>query len=389
MDVGATDRTGASSGASEGGFLEWKDRFTDRARRAGIGEAAFDRAFLDVRPSEEVVRLDSRQPEFTLFPGEYLDALVTPERAERGRKLGRKLRPVLAAIERRFGVEADVLLSIWGIESSFGAETGSFNVVAALATLAWRGRRRQFAEEQLLKALEIIEQGELPPSCMRGSWAGAMGQVQFIPSSFLEYAVDFDCDGRRDIWNPESPADALASAANYLLGHGWQRGRPWGVEVLLPDAFDYLNADLQVRKPAGAWLGLGVAPATVRELPDHCDTSVFLPAGCRGPAFLVTCNFRAILAYNRALNYALAVGHLADRISGRGGIRAAWPRNARALAGTEVSELQQRLIEQGFDAGAVDGLEGPDTRAAVRAYQAFLGLTPDGFASPALLERLR
>jgi len=294
----------------------------------------------------------------------------------------------LDAIERTYGVQGEVVLAIWGMESNYGGFRGDIPVVESLATLAYDGRRRSFAEEQLIAALRILQAGDVAPTAMRGSWAGAMGHTQFIPTSYLSYAVDFTGDGRRDVWG-DDPTDALASAANYLARAGWQAGRPWGVEVRLPQGFNFASADQSNRRPVTYWRGLGVTGIDGTALPDHGPAAIIAPAGARGPAFAVYQNFFVIKRYNNATSYAIGVGHLGDRIAGGGGFAQAWPRGERELSRTEKMELQERLTAYGYATGEVDGVIGPDTIQAIRAYQSSQGLTPDGFASAELLARLR
>lgn len=369
-------------------FLAWRDDFRSRARAQGIRSEVFDAAFRGVGSNAEVLRLDGRQAEFTKPLWEYLDSAASPDRISTGRQKRGELGPTIAAIEESFGVDGEAVLAIWGMESNFGGFRGDIPVIESLATLAYQGRRRSFAEEQLVAALRILQAGDASPSDMRGSWAGAMGHTQFIPTSYLSYAVDFTGDGRRDVWSAD-PTDALASAANYLARSGWQLGRPWGVEVALPQGFDYTQADQGNRQSAATWRARGVARIDGGPLPDHGSAAIIAPAGARGPAFAVYQNFYVIKRYNNATSYAIGVGHLADRIAGGGQFRAAWPRGERGLSRSETIELQERLTARGFATDGTDGVIGPNTIAAIRRFQATQGLTPDGFASAGLLQRLR
>jgi membrane-bound lytic murein transglycosylase B len=378
----------AAQGLAPASFPGWREDFRARALRAGIEPAVFDAAFAGVSPNPEVVRLDGRQAEFTKPIWEYLDGAASADRIATGRTKRTSLAPTLAAIETRFGVDAAVLLAIWGMETNFGSYTGDMPVIASLATLAYQGRRRDWAEEQLVAALRILQSGDATPAQLRGSWAGAMGHTQFMPTSFLVHAVDFTGDGRRDIWGAD-PTDALASAANYLRAYGWQLGRPWGVEVRLPAGFDFATADQGNRQPAGYWRARGVVTADGAPLPDHGTAAILAPAGSRGPAFAIYNNFFVIKSYNNATSYALGVGHLGDRIAGAGPIRAAWPRGERELSRTEKIEMQERLTARGFDTDGTDGVIGPNTIAAIRRYQQSRGMTPDGFATASLLDTLR
>jgi lytic murein transglycosylase len=261
-------------------------------------------------------------------------------------------------------------------------------VIRSLSTLAFEGRRGQFFEEQLIAALKILQNGDTKPRNMTGSWAGAMGHTQFIPTSYLEYAVDFTGDGRRDIWSND-PTDALASTAAYLAKFGWSKGQPWGVEVSLPAGFDYRLAKRSITKSAADWARLGVVGMDGRPISDHGAGSILLPAGGNGAAFMIFDNFGVIERYNTADAYVIGVGHLSDRIKGGPAIYAAWPREDRALTLKERKEMQERLTSKGFDTKGIDGKIGPLTIEAVRAYQVAAGLLPDGYASLKLLERLR
>jgi membrane-bound lytic murein transglycosylase B len=369
-------------------FAAWRDSFRARALGAGIRPATFDAAFRGVEPNPRVIELDGRQAEFVRPIWEYLDSAVSAERVRTGRREAEARAVRLAQIEARYGVDAAALLAIWGMETNFGSFRGDMPVIQSLATLAWQGRRRAWAEDELIAALRILQAGDASPAEMRGSWAGAMGHTQFMPTSFLAHAVDFTGDGRRNIWGSD-PTDALASAANYLRAHGWQRGAPWGIEVALPQGFNFAEADQGNRQPVGHWRARGVRTIDGASLPDHGPAAIIAPAGARGPAFAVYNNFYVIRRYNNATSYAIAVGHLADRIAGRGGFVSAWPRDERALSRAEAIELQERLTARGFDTGGADGIIGANTIAAIRAFQEAEGLTPDGFATASLLQRLR
>ncbi len=369
-------------------FADWKVQFRPRAQAAGIRPEVFDAAFAGVGVSAEVVRLDGRQAEFSKPIWEYLDGAASADRIATGRARAAQLGQTMDAIEARFGVDQEVVLAIWGMESNYGSYRGSMPVIGSLATLAYDGRRRDFAEAQLIAALRILQAGDATPGQMVGSWAGAMGHTQFMPTSYLEHAVDFTGDGRRDVWSAD-PTDALASAANYLRANGWTRGQPWGVEVRLPEGFNYGSADQSNRRPVADWRARGVTLRDGAPLPDHGVAAILAPAGARGPAFAIFDNFFVIKTYNNATSYAMGVGHLGDRIAGRGPIAGDWPRGERELSRTEKIEMQERLIARGFDTGATDGVIGPNTIAAVRAYQTSQGMIPDGFATAALLADLR
>ncbi|MCF8990156.1 lytic murein transglycosylase, partial [Pseudomonas carnis] len=322
---------------------------------------------------------------------EYLDGALSPVRVRNGQALLVKYADILQSIEQRYGVDRQALVSVWGMESNFGAFQGNNSVIRSLATLAYEGRRPAFAQAQLLAALQIIQHGDIQADQMKGSWAGAMGQTQFIPTTYNTHAVDFDGDGRRDIWN--SPSDALASTAHYLQSSGWQKGQPWGVEVQpLPSGFDYSLADGGVRKTVAQWLQLGIQLPPGVSLPanvDQLSAALLLPAGYRGPAFLVLDNFRPILKYNNSSSYALAVGLLSERFGGGGVIRGSWPKDERPLSRSQRIDLQTALSAKGYDAGNADGIIGANTRKAIRAAQQALGWPADGYPTVKLLESLQ
>ncbi|AQZ94911.1 lytic murein transglycosylase [Halopseudomonas phragmitis] len=371
-------------------FAHWLGELRQDALQAGIRADLFDRVTTGLQPDPGVLRADQSQPEFTRPVWEYLDGAVSPQRVASGKRLLLQQHDTLNAIEQRYGVDRHILVAIWGLESNYGNNMGDRQVVRSLATLAYEGRRPVFARTQLLAALEILQRGDITPERMLGSWAGAMGQTQFIPTTYNSYAVDFDGNGKRDIWN--SSADALASAANYLNASGWQSGQPWGLEVTLPNDFDYALADMNVRKPLSDWSTLGVRDGNGRALranPGEHSASLLLPAGHRGPAFLVMNNFRSILRYNNSTSYALAIGLLSERFQNAGQINGNWPTDDRPLSRSERLELQERLSAGGFEPGGVDGIIGANTRQAIRRFQQTLEWPADGYPSPALLEKLR
>ncbi|MBK5947122.1 murein transglycosylase [Rhodobacter veldkampii DSM 11550] len=366
----------------------WITGFRPRALTAGITPTTFDRAMTGIRYNPKVIERDRNQSEFTKAIWEYLDTAVSDTRIDNGRRALAEHGAVLRQIEARYGVEKEVVAAVWGMESSYGSFRGKTQVLPALATLAHDGRRGAFFEQQLIAALKIVQAGDVAPEAMTGSWAGAMGHTQFIPTSYLSFAVDFTGDGRRDIWS-DNPADALASTAAYLARSGWVKGQPWGVEVQLPQGFDFTEAGKKVKKSAADWAALGVRGVDGGRVPDHGTASILLPAGARGPAFMIFGNFTAISRYNSADSYVIGVGHLSDRLAGRGPIRSPWPRGDRALNLAERQELQQRLTGAGFDTQGTDGKIGPNTVAAIEAFQRARGLTADGYPSAALLAMLR
>jgi membrane-bound lytic murein transglycosylase B len=374
--------------ATEAGFQSWIAAFKSRAAARGISETVLDRAFRGVTYNAYVVEKDRNQGEFTKTIWDYLDKAVSDERVANGRKALRQHRRLLDRIEATYGVDREIVVAVWGLESAYGAVMGDIPLIEALATLAYDTRRSGFFESQLIAALQIIQQGNVTPERMTGSWAGAMGHTQFIPTSYLAYAVDFTGDGKRDIWS-DNPADALASTAAYLARSGWSKGRPWGVEVRLPSGFDVSLTGERVKKSPAEWAALGIRDTDGRAVPNHGNASILLPAGARGAAFMIFPNFNVIERYNAADAYVIGIGHLADRIKGGRPIQASWPREDRALTLPERVELQERLTAAGFDTGGADGKIGPRTLAAVRGFQRSIGMIPDGYASLDLLKRLR
>ena len=367
-------------------FEAWRDAFRPKALAAGVQAELFDRAFAGVSPDLSVVKADRSQPEFTRPVWEYLDGAISATRVRRGQALLAQHSGTLTAIEQRYGVDRNVLVAIWGMESSFGQFTGDKSVIRSLATLAYEGRRPQFAEDQLLAALLILQHGDIAPAGMLGSWAGAMGQTQFIPTTFNSHAVDFDGDGRRDIWN--SSTDALASAAHYLKASGWKIGEPWGYQVALPTGFDYALADSEVRKTVTEWTEQGLKVPAVAVRADE-QAYLLLPAGHRGPAYLVFGNFRAILKYNNSSAYALAVGLLSQRFDNSVQLPQSWPRDDLPLSRSERIELQEQLAARGYEPGTADSIIGANTRKAIRGFQQSIGLPADGYPTQQLLQRLR
>lgn len=368
-------------------FARWVLEFSTTARAAGIIDATLQDAFDNVRFIPRVIELDSAQPEFTRTVWDYLDSALSTQRIARGQDKLLQLRPVVEPIAARYGVPGEVLAAIWGMESNFGSNVGDIPTIDALATLGFEGRREQWARGQLLAALRILQNRDIDRPQMMGSWAGAMGQTQFLPSNFLAYAVDADGDGRRDIWN--SLADVMASTANFLASSGWQVGQPWGLEVRLPSGFDYARADAGVRQPTTQWTDEGVQTMDGAPLPALADSSILLPAGARGPAFLVGPNFRAILRYNNSTSYALGVALLAQRLADGPAVQTPWPRDLQLLSRSQLLALQTALNERGLDTGTPDGMMGPATQRGVRRYQRSLGLPADGYPTLDLLQRLQ
>lgn len=370
-------------------FPQWLAQFRQKMLAKGILPGTFDNAFAGIEPDPSVVKADRSQPEFVRPIWSYLDDVLATVRISKGKRLLAENAGILRKIEEEYGVDREVLVAIWGMESSFGQNAGRRSVIRSLATLAYEGRRPEFAEEQLLAALQIIQHGDISANNMLGSWAGAMGQTQFMPTVYNSHAVDFDGDGRRDIWT--SRADALASTAHYLKSFGWRNGLRWGIEVRLPPGFDYAQADDSVRHSLTEWRRLGVQ--LPNNWPDNLSAqeplALLLPAGYRGPAFLLTNNYYVIRHYNNSTSYALGISLLAEAFNGGGRVTASWPRDDTPLSRSEGLDLQQRLARLGHDPGTMDGLVGTATRKAVRAFQQQQGLPADGYPDRTLLRRLQ
>ena len=368
-------------------FDAWASEFQGRALAAGIGPAVLSREMAGLTPDPRVAGADSRQPEFSKPISDYLKGVVTADRLA----IGSRRRADLAAfpaIERRFGVPRDILLGVWALESGFGSIQGDRDVMRSLATLAAQGRRRAWAEGELIATLRIIESGEHPRARLRGSWAGAMGQTQFIPSTYLATAVDQDGDGRRDIWN--SSADALASAANLLAKAGWVRGQSWAREVIAPPGFDFSLTEGPKETP-GWWAERGVVTADglAWSTQDRAgQAQLAAPAGAKGPLFLLFPNHFAIREYNNSLAYALGVGLLADRFAGGRPLVRVWPQEV-SLSLLDRMTAQRALAALGFDPGTPDGVVGMGTRRSLRAWQKSRGLVADGYLSGDMVARLR
>jgi lytic murein transglycosylase len=369
----------------DAGFDAWVQAFRPRALAKGISASTFDTAFRASGFIPGVIEKDRNQTEFTRTTEDYLAIAASDERLTLGRQMLAQYMPTLRAIEARYGVEPHVVAAFWGLESFFGTRRGNVPTISALATLAYEGRRAAFFEQQLIAALKILQNGDTIAQNMTGSWAGAMGHTQFIPTSYQAFAVDFNGDGRRDIWS-DDPTDALASTAAYVSKNGWTHGQPWGQEVTLPSGFDTSLAGRG--KGRSDWADLGVR-AVNGSLGGHGAASLLLPGGSSGPAFLLYQNFNVILRYNNAENYALGVGHLADRLAGGGALRGSFPPDATGMSKADRQELQRRLTAAGYDTGGTDGVIGAKTRAAIEAFQRARGLVVTGEPSLALLALLR
>jgi lytic murein transglycosylase len=370
-------------------FDAWRQGFIDKAVAQGMARDRVTGELAALTLDTTVVGLDRRQPELSRPIGDYMSASVSDARIQKAQALGGQLSAPLNDVANKTGVPPEILLAVWGVESNFGQNQGGYDVVRSLATLAADGRRRSFAETQLLAALRIIFSGEAPRERLKGSWAGAMGQTQFTPEDYLAWAIDEDGDGRRDIWG--SSADALGSTGNFLARKAaWRRGQGWAREVTLPAGFDYGLAEAPFR-PRADWTTLGVRPADGRDwnvAEANEGMGLILPAGWQGPAFLIMPNHMAIRAYNNSTSYALAVGLLADRIAGRGTLARAWPAD-QPLTLADRMAAQTSLTSLGFDAGEPDGVIGLKTRAAARAWQKSRGMPADGYLTFSLIQALK
>ncbi|UXX82634.1 lytic murein transglycosylase [Roseovarius pelagicus] len=373
---------------SNRGFDQWIKGFRGRAGAAGIQSGVFDRAFHGIQYDASVVKLDRNQSEFTKQIWEYLDSAVSPTRITNGKRELRRQRKTLDRIEAHFGVDKEIVTAIWGMESAYGARRGDRPLIQSLATLAYDGRRGRFFEGQLIAALKIIQAGDVAPRKMTGSWAGAMGHTQFIPTSYLAYAVDFTGDGKRDIWS-DDPTDALASTAAYLARFGWKKNQPWGVEVKLPGGFDPARARRSLKQAPSAWAAEGIRDMRGKPVPNYGAASILLPAGTQGAAFMIFHNFGVIEKYNKADAYVIGVGHLADRLKGGPAIQASWPRQYQSTTIKQKKEIQRQLKRKGYNVQAIDGKIGPKTIGAIRKFQKSRGLPPDGYPSRQLLKELR
>jgi lytic murein transglycosylase len=357
-----------------------------QATAAGVSAQTFDKAIAGVEPDQSVIEAMDRQPEFVTPIWDYLAMLVDDQRIADGRAKLKEWAAVLADAERKFGVDRHVIAAVWGVESDYGRVMGRRPLVRSLATASCFGGRQRFFRGELVAALRILESGDVQTEALAGSWAGAFGHTQFMPSTFHRLAVDFDGDGRRDIVG--SVPDALGSTANFLRSAGWESGRPWGYEVRLPADYKGSSGRRATRKMA-EWSKLGIRNIDGSPLPDDGTAALVLPAGAKGPAFIVFRNFDAIFSYNNALSYALAIAHLSDRLRGAGPFAVAWPTSDPGLSRAERRELQTLLIARGYDIGEADGIIGSRTRAAIEAFQASVGLPADGHPGKRVYEALK
>lgn len=373
--------------AQDAAFTACLDGLRAPARAAGVSEATFALHTQGLQPDLSVIDKLNFQPEFKTPIWDYLAALVDDERVADGQARLAQHAEVLERVAQRYGVDPATVVAVWGVESNFGQSFGSAPLVQSLGTLSCLGRRQPYFRTEFYAALRILQAGHIAPEQFKGSWAGAFGHTQFMPSTFERLAVDFDSDGRADLMN--STTDALASTANFLAKAGWQSGLPWGFEVKLPPDLPTRGEGRRVKRPMSEWAARGLTRADGSPLPATGSAGLMLPAGAQGPAFLVTRNFDAIYSYNAAESYGLAIAHLADRLRGGGPFARPWPTDDPGLSRAERRELQTLLTARGHDIGAIDGMLGDKTRAAVRAEQQRLGMEPSGRAGQKLLKALR
>ena len=371
-----------SNTSANSGFDSWVQSFWIQAKKAGISSELFSEAFQGLEPDPEVLENTRKQPEFVTPIWKYLEVRISKSRIKNGLQKMNEWEETIHEIELKYGVDKHIFIAIWGLESAYGAVLDNPKIVKnnirSLATLAYADpKRSKYAHTQLIECLKIVKDGNVDLANMTGSWAGAMGHTQFIPTTYQAYAVDFDGDGRRDIWN--SIPDALASTASYLKRSRWKTGESWGYEVKLPDNFDYGLADSDTKYPISKWKSLGVKKASRDDfINDNAKARLYTPAGARGPAFILLKNFDVLKRYNNADTYALSVGLLADRLSGEGDLIQEWTKDYQPLNRKEIKVLQNQLNQRGFSVGLIDGKAGPVTRRAIREYQKSAGLVADG-----------
>jgi membrane-bound lytic murein transglycosylase B len=369
------------------GFDTWLAGFRTDLAEDGVSEDIIASMLDGLEPNPVVLERDAYQPEFVRPVWQYLQGAVSEQRVTQGQAAQGRVLSTLEAIEAEYGVDKDILTGIWGLESAYGVIQGNFDIVQSLATLAWDGRRRDFAESQLKAIARMIERGYATREQLEGSWAGAMGQTQFIPTTYMDRAVDFDGDGRRNIWDSEG--DALASAANLLARAGWDRVEPVVEEVILPEGFDFEAWSERSRLTVSEWTAQGVTPANgTFDGVEALQARILLPAGGGGPAFIAFSNFDTLLRYNNSTSYALGVSYLAKALEGSGALPGGWPEGDPPLGRNHARDLQAALTALGFDTQGIDGVVGPNTRNALRAFQQSKGLEPDGYAGAAAYEQV-
>ena len=378
----------AVDAAAQSAFDDWASAFRGRALVQGVPRDTVDDVLAAAELLPDVMRADRDRRTAQRAVWSYLDAAVTEDRIDAGRKTLTDEARILTAIESRYGIEPAILVAIWGIETDFGAARGEDALTSILATLSQGAGRAPAFEAQMIAALKLIESGATDPAAMTGAPDGTTGHTGLLPTTLIVHAVDFDGDGRSDVWG-DSPADALASTAAYLSSFGWVTGQPWGVEVSLPDGFDYALARRTETRLPSDWATLGVTGVDGAEIEDFGEASILLPAGAAGAAFFVFPNYQILERYDATDAWPLAVGLLADRLNGGDALSADWPRDDRVLTDDELREMQGLLTDAGFDTFGIDGRVGPLTVAAIRAFQSDRGMVPDGYASLRVLEALR
>ncbi|WP_334106782.1 lytic murein transglycosylase [Methylobacillus sp.] len=371
------------SQAAEQSFEAWLADFNREAQAQGISAASLQAAFANAQPISRIIELDQSQPEFIQTFMTYLNRRVTSRQVERGQTLLREQSALLQGVEQKYGVPPEVLMAFWGLETNYGQVMGTFSTPQALATLAYEGRRHSFFRSQLLDALRILDAGHVAPANMVGSWAGAVGHMQFMPSTFLAYAEDGDGDGKINVW--QSLSDAMYSAGRYLSSIGWKRNEPIAIEVNLPEDFAWQQAAINQKHSVAQWQAMGVKVVGQALPAADRDAAIILPQGWRGPAFMVFDNFNVVMQWNRSTHYALTVGHLANRFLGAPALRAALPAEQEPVSMEAIKRLQQQLTNLGFDTGGTDGLPGSKTQSAIRSYQLAHTLPADGYASRELM----
>ena len=369
-------------------FEAWKLRFVGEAVAKGYDEAFVRRVIMPTRINEKALDRDTSQPEFTKPIWSYVDNAASADRLNKGRAKLSEERDMYNAVESRYRVDRNILTAIWGLESAYGRIMGDHETISALATFAFEGRRAKFGEQQLYGVLDILKSGTVRQDQLVGSWAGAMGMTQFIPTTFRDYAVDFDADGNKDLWT--NSYDAIGSAAHYLSRSGWRWGEPAFTEITLPQGFDYSLSDGSKRSVSD-WAAKGITPVGGQAwsaAASPLEAKLLVPAGSKGPVFLTFKNFDVIKRYNNSTSYALGIGVLAEALKGKPAIRTAWPRNDEQLSLTDKENMQRRLTQLGYDTGGVDGQIGPNTRKAIRAWQTTNDLPADGYVEQILFRRI-
>ena len=381
-----------TTSAPQNDFQQCLTNLRAQAIASGVTGLTYDRYTQNLTPDYSVIEKLNYQPEFSTPIWDYLSGLVDEERVQLGQQKLAQHREVLNRVAATYGVPAETVVAVWGVESNFGNISGSYPLLQALGTLSCEGRRQSFFRGEFFTTMRILQRGDLTEQQMKGSWAGAFGHTQFMPSTYEELAVDFDGDGRRDLVS--STSDALASTANFLKKRGWQTGMPWGFEVRIPDDMSIVGESRRNKKSLSSWMSRGVVRADGSaliqgNLSSSSAAGLMAPAGANGPVFLVFKNFDAIYSYNAAESYALAIAHLSDRLQGNGGFSKAWPTDDAGTSRAERREIQQFLLNKGYDIGSVDGLIGDKSRQAIRQEQIRLGLSPTGRAGQQILAAFR